>query len=299
MKRKCEDCPEMSNLSELLAYVTPNLENVPVLNRIELGASMIPLSGRFGGDHISFIDFKNDFDLDSIVEKAEEGQDNTKSRRLRALKSRVGILVQDASGHLLTDAVLTAKTYQAFRMGVLYELEKNGRITTSLFDKLNTRLYNSTSSQKFVTALYGEIYENGEFRFISSGHPAPLIFSNEYNMIMPIADEYFLAQTPLGVIPSKRQALCERVDSEALQKGDYGVNKLQLMMPGDIMILYTDGLSDHKSADGEDYFPRYLETFLKRNKKLSAREISKSLHRDILSFGPTTDDVSFVIVKYQ
>ena len=73
MANECVNCGEMQNLTEVLKYITPHLSQLPSLNGIDFGATMIPFSGKFGGDHISFIDFKEEFDLDSIIEKAKTG----------------------------------------------------------------------------------------------------------------------------------------------------------------------------------------------------------------------------------
>ena len=79
-------------------------------------------------------------------------------------------------------------------------------------------------------------------------------------------------------------------------KGQYEVNEINLMGSGDILLLYTDGLSEHSNGT-EDYFPGRLEAVLRACKDLSAREISNAIRDDLLAFSPPTDDISFVVIK--
>ena len=71
---------------------------------------------------------------------------------------------------------MAAMFHQAFLLGSLYELDAFGEITEQLFESLNTRFYNSSSVNKYLTMLYAEITEDARFRFLSAAHPAPLVF---------------------------------------------------------------------------------------------------------------------------
>ncbi|OPZ62187.1 MAG: Stage II sporulation protein E (SpoIIE) [Candidatus Aminicenantes bacterium ADurb.Bin508] len=80
-------------------------------------------------------------------------------------------------------------------------------------------------------------------------------------------------------------------------KEKYTINEINLMGKGDILILYTDGLSELADQQGNLYFPEHLETVLRRVKTLSAKEIFGAIKEDLLSFGRRQDDLSFVIIK--
>lgn len=99
------------------------------------------------------------------------------------------------AGHRLTDAVLTAMLHQAL-VGVQYELETRSTITTNLFENINARFHHSTQVGKYVTMIYGEISATGMFRFISAGHPYPIVFSNEFDRIMDIAEDRMVRCPP-------------------------------------------------------------------------------------------------------
>jgi serine phosphatase RsbU (regulator of sigma subunit) len=68
------------------------------------------------------------------------------------------------------------------------------------------------------------------------------------------------------------------------------------MGAGDVLLMHTDGLSDHRRS-GEAYFPSRLEALLRTVKDRSAKEIFEAIIADIVAFGPRSDDVGIVVVK--
>ena len=79
-------------------------------------------------------------------------------------------------------------------------------------------------------------------------------------------------------------------------KERYEMNEWSLMGRGDILLLHTDGLSDHRTQD-QHYFPARLEQVLREVKHLGAREIYEAIKKDMLAFGPPIDDISLVVIK--
>jgi serine phosphatase RsbU (regulator of sigma subunit) len=79
-------------------------------------------------------------------------------------------------------------------------------------------------------------------------------------------------------------------------KDRYTMNEWWLMGAGDIMLLYTDGLADHRRED-ESYFPEPLERKVREVKDGSAREIFEAIQQDLMAFSEPTDDISIVVVK--
>ena len=71
---------------------------------------------------------------------------------------------------------------------------------------------------------------------------------------------------------------------------------LPLQVLGDILLLLTDGLAEHRTED-EAYYPSRMEKKLREVKDHGAREIFEALTRDLRSFSDPSDDVSFVVIK--
>jgi len=201
------------------------------------------------------------------------------------------------SGHRITDALLAAVLHQAFLLGAIYELDTAGRITKRLFENLNTRFHQSSGAHKFISLLYGEICEDATFRFLSAGHPFPTVFSNRHDRFMEVSPELCVSFPPLGIQPT-----FDTIDREVLTeaalgfKDHYQTNEWTLMGAGDILLLHTDGLTEH-SAGTEAYFPHRLEQVLRTVKHRSAREIYTAIQEDLVRFAAPDDDVSLVVVK--
>lgn len=287
---------ELENLEEIVSRVVPSPGDVPSLTGVEVYGETMPMNGIIGGDHIIYVDFKKRYNLAARAEKARRKGRPELAETLESLHRRAGIVVADVAGHRLTDAVLALMLHQAFLLGAMYELDFFGEITTRLFENLNTRFFASSTVSKFLTMIYGEIWEDGKFRFISAGHPIPVVFSRFYDRFVDISPEMLTTFPPLGTMPSYDDI--DRKDEQPPLgfKDRYEVNEITLMGSGDILILYTDGLSEH-SADQGPYFPGRLEQVLRWNKDGSAREIYQAIREDLLAFGPITDDVTFVVIK--
>jgi serine phosphatase RsbU (regulator of sigma subunit) len=287
---------ELENFQAIAVRLKPEPGEVPKLPGIDVFGATIPLAGAIGGDHIIYIDFKQRHDLDARIAQAEKKGLFQIAAKLEEIKQTAGVLLADVSGHRITDAVLAAMLHQAFLLGVLYELESYGTITTKLFENINNRFYRSSGVQKFVTMIYGEIHVSGTFRFISAGHPPPLVFSHEFDRFMEIHPDLLISYPPIGTMPSETDPDRSRERSALGYKGRYTVNELKLMMPGDILVLYTDGLREH-GGEHASYFPSRLEAKIREFKNESARRILEEVSRDLLAFATPEDDVSCVLIK--
>lgn len=285
---------ELENFQEIAAALKPSSGNVPRLEGVDICGASIPLNGVIGGDHTIYVDFPQRYDLDRRIEEAVASGNPEAAENLQKLKRRAGILLADVAGHRVTDALIAAMLHQAFLLGVYYELDRFGEITTNLFEHINQRFFKSTNINRYVTMIYGEISDQGTFRFISAGHVPPMVFSREYGKFVHIADELVQIYPPIGIFPSDAE-LDERVDPGSLGfKPNYTVNEIDLLSPGDVILLYTDGLSEH--AEGT-FFPEQLEKDIAGVIDRPAKQICARLKQKLLTFGEPHDDISFVAIK--
>ena len=215
---------------------------------------------------------------------------------LRRCQKTAGIAVLDVSGHRVTDAFMAAMLHQAFLLGAIYELDLYGQVTKRLFENLNTRFYQSSSDHKFVSLIYGEISEYGGFRFLSAAQPFPLVFSSRHDRFMEVGQDLRISSPPLGMVPSRHVTDGGRTASPLGFKEDYEMNEWVLMGAGDILLLHTDGLVEHRNAD-DDYYPQRLEQKLRDVKHQTAAEIFDAIKTDLLAFGRPADDITLVVIK--
>jgi serine phosphatase RsbU (regulator of sigma subunit) len=287
---------EMENFEEIAKHLIPQPGDLPGLRGIDVHGGTIPLNGLVGGDHIIYVDFKQRFDLDARIQRGIEDGRLDLVENLKRCHTMAGIAILDVSGHQITDAFMASMLHQAFLLGAIYELDMFGQITSRLFENLNTRFYNSSSAHKFVSLIYGEISEDTGFRFLSAAHPFPVVFSRQHDRFMDISKDACVSSPPLGVLPSLEVTDRHRTESLLGFKARYEMNEWVLMGEGDILLLHTDGLTEHSHA-GEDYFPGRLEQTLRDVKHLPASEIYEAITADVLAFSEPCDDISLVVVK--
>jgi serine phosphatase RsbU (regulator of sigma subunit) len=272
----------------------------PRLPGIDYHVSIEPYKGCVGGDHVILVNFR-EYKLKQKIAEATKSGNTVLAERLKKNLDSFGILIADVAGHMISDSVTVNYLHGAFKTGIIYELNHNGEITQELFEIVNSDLYTHMQPdylqvKPYTTLQYGEIHSDGRFRFLSAGHPPPIIFSNEFNKIQMLGSDRTKTSTPLGVLPGKFSIDTEHFGSPGITNGGFDVNEIHLLGHGDIMLLYTDGLIEHK--DGTSQFKdTRLENILRETKDESAEEICDVIRKELYSFCTPEDDLTLAIIK--
>lgn len=285
---------EIENFREIALNLRPSSGEVPRIPGIEIAGFTMSLQESIGGDHLIWLDFGRRYNLKAKAARARKKNRPKVAARLEKLHRRAGILLADVSGHRMTDALIAAMLHQAFLVGVQYELDRYGEITTRVFEHINTRFYRTTSVNKYFTMIYGEISDKGRFRFISAAHHPPKVFSSEYGRFVQISDDRLVSFPPVGLLPTSDDEDDPGDDSVLKGKKKYSVNEISLLAKGDILLLLTDGLADH---DRGRFFPGAVEALLADSRGLPLNEIVGRLKDAIRESGPAEDDISAVLVR--
>jgi serine phosphatase RsbU (regulator of sigma subunit) len=284
---------ELKNFEDIAKYLLPLPGEVPKLHGVDVSGGTLPLTGAVGGDHIIYVDFKQRFDLQARVAHAREAGQWEVVKGLERCQRMAGIALIDVSGHQVTDALLAAMMHQAFLLGAIYELDMFGQITKRLFENLNTRFYKSSGAHKFIAMTYGEISEDAKFRFLSAGQPPPAVFSRECDRLMDVSA---VQCPPIGIMPSLGMIDEQTTKSPLGFTGQYELNEWSLMGAGDVVLLHTDGLSEHRRGP-ENYVPTRLEHTLRQVKNESAANMFAAIKEDVMAFNAPSDDISLVVIK--
>jgi serine phosphatase RsbU (regulator of sigma subunit) len=287
---------EIDNFRDIAKYILPTPGEMPRLDGVDIFGGVMPLSGSVGGDHLIYVDFKQRFDLDARIALARQQGRHDVVQNLEWCRRKTGIALVDVSGHRMTDALLAAMLHQAFLLGAIYELDTHGRITRRLFENLNTRFYQSSGAHKFVSLIYGEVADDATFRFLAAAMPFPVVFSSHHDRFMEVGADLRISFPPLGMMPSWDVIDRNTTTSMLGFKDHYEMNKWLLMGQGDILLLYTDGLTEHVRG-AEEYFPERLEAVVREAKRGSARELFEAVKTDVMAFNPPNDDISLVVIK--
>ncbi|MBN2567734.1 serine/threonine-protein phosphatase [Candidatus Woesearchaeota archaeon] len=284
----------------------PSPGDLPSIANFDIYGGIMPLSGSVGGDHITFVDFSKRFDLDERIARAEKelaesegGWKDVIGEKLRNLhlnRHRGGILILDVKGHDEADASIGSMVHQTFLSMAEYELDIHGQITAGLIDRMNNRFYNSSRIDTYATMLYIELSDDGRARYVNGGHLPPAIWSRRSGRLQRLPDELLHGQLPLGYRPVGTHIDVSRTDARREDYIEpYRVSELRILGKGDIMLLYTDGMTE--LADGrKDFVKSGLERFFKDHQDMDAKETYFHIKHELSHMKPT-DDISYVVVK--
>jgi len=219
------------------------------------------------------------------------------AENLHELYTTAGVLLVDAQGHGSIAAKIASTVHDTFHTAMLCELESNGKTTADVFELINLRLARSVTARnalgydtddsfrEIATMVYGEVCPDGPFRFVSFGHPPPLVFSAEYGKFMEIGWARMVHFPSLGLEIPEDHPDRNRYVSISLRKSQmtsFDSDQITLMNRGDIIFLYTDGV-----YDGDDDGERLeLEQIFRDYKQKPAKEICNA----ILDYALRNDD---------
>jgi len=216
---------------------------------------------------------------------------------LRELPTTAGVLLVDAQGHDIISAKIASTVHETFHAIMLSELDRNGKTTPDMFERINLRLAESVTARNELgsetdeswrenaTMLYGEIRPGGHFRFVDFGHPPPLVFSAEYKKFMDIGKARIVQFLPLGMAipedhPDRARYLSMAMRAHEMDSSDMA--QITLMSPGDILIMYSDGV-----FDGSDEQVRLqLEQVIREHQNEHSKEICNA----ILAYAVSQDE---------
>jgi serine phosphatase RsbU (regulator of sigma subunit) len=210
------------------------------------------------------------------------------AEELRNLYSTAGVLLVDAQGHGIIAAKIASTVHDTFHALMLTELDRYGKTTPMLLENINLRLAQSVTARnalgiiekedarEIATMVYGEIRPGGDFRFANFGHPPPLVFSAEYRKFMNINENRMAQFLALGLQipaehPDRRKYYSLNFRQAQFDASDIG--EITLMSPGDILVLYTDGV--YNGSDKHDR--ELLEVVMRDHYRESARDICGAL----------------------
>jgi len=217
-------------------------------------------------DHVEWLKTRADYkpEMETEYRDARSWEQLRVAEDLPELFSTAGVLLVDAQGHGIISAKIASTVHDTFHAFMLAELDRYGKTTPDMFEKINLRLAQSVtarnalgisekeSAREIATMLYGEVNPHGLFRFVNFGHPPPLVFSTRDRKFTKIDRSRMVQFLALGLQipedhPDRSRYFSMRVRERRANASD--IAELTLMNPGDILFLYTDGVYDGSDLD--------------------------------------------------
>jgi phosphoserine phosphatase RsbU/P len=189
-------------------------------------------------------------------------------------EDQIGIVIADVSGKGVPAALLMAFLRASLRAAIHI-----GYAPHISMAKVNYLLWESIERNQFVTAFYGVLdASNKTLAYTNAGHNPPLLMDAD-------GTARFIERggLPLGMFKSTRY-----------------YEYYQAIEQGQVLVLYTDGVTEAMGAGGEEYGRGRLEAAVRASRHLSARELITAIQQDVLAWTDgrgASDDMTFFIVK--
>lgn len=188
----------------------------------------------------------------------------------------VDIVIADVSGHSVGAALIMSE------VRTLLRAEANlTRSPQAILETLNIQLHDDlTRAELFITMFYAKYdADSGILSYSNAGHNHPVLQGGDESPLRELDTEGLI----LGV---KKDVLFEE--------------RTVKLISGDILLFYTDGLTEACNSQGEMFETSGMYDHLKTCVHLSADEIIDSFYARIHAFTGSQnlqDDISLVVVK--
>jgi sigma-B regulation protein RsbU (phosphoserine phosphatase) len=187
-------------------------------------------------------------------------------------ENKLAMSIADVSGKGMSAALLMSNLQAAFKATASERVPPE-----ELCGKVNRIICDNISRDRFITAFYGLLDGTcNRLVFTNAGHNAPFLARRDGSCL-----RLGEGGVPLGLFPD----------------WNYERGEVQLAA-GDRLVLFTDGVTEVSSADGEEFGEERLATVLLENRHLSAGELQERILAEVAKFsgGQFEDDATLVVV---
>ncbi|PSR57287.1 serine/threonine protein phosphatase [Adhaeribacter arboris] len=199
---------------------------------------------------------------------------------LQVSESRIAIIIGDVSGK-----GITAAFHMAQMKGIFHGLMQDDLQPVEFMQKANNALTHCLERTSFITAaLYIIDYKLKGFFFARAGHCHTLYYNS-------MTEETFYFNTEglgLGIIRDKSYG-------KRIHNMHYDYN------PGDVMVIYTDGIVEARSSNQDEYGEDRLREMLSNTYHLEADDIKAAIINDLNNFSGEHihDDQTLIVIKFR
>ena len=204
---------------------------------------------------------------------------------------KLAVLIGDVSGKGVTAAFHTAQM-----KGIFHALMQPNPLAKKERDRFpdphrfmvqaNEALTHCLERSSFITAAFYLIdYQAGGFSFVRAGHCHTLY----YHSLQEEVSYFHTEGLGLGIIRNENYGRHVKT-----QFWDYN--------PGDVMVIYTDGIVEARNGAGEEYGEDRLREMLGECFSQSAEGINAYIRNDVQQFShgqPLHDDQTLLVIKFK
>jgi len=184
------------------------------------------------------------------------------------------IVIADVSGKGVPAALLMSATAASMR------LEANrDRNMLDLVGRLNAEIHSVSDDEHYVTLLLAEVDTHKRtLRYVNCGHNPALLFQAQTGTLKRMDSSC----PPIGLSPDE---ICELASAD--------------LTAGDVLVLYTDGVTEAENLLGEEFGLERLFATVRHGYSLSAEDLMVSIYNAAADFcgDHFNDDATILVVK--
>ncbi len=188
----------------------------------------------------------------------------------------LGILIANVAGKGMGAALFMALSRTLIRT---YAVEYDTQPELAL-NAANRRILADTHAGLFVTVFYGVLDpSSGELTYSNAGHNPPYLLSGRHGNTIQELDR---TGVPLGILD-----------------GVTWEQRVVHLSPGDVLLLYTDGITEAQNAQEAFFDEDRLREFVRASLGRSAQDIQDGLIAEVDAFvgdAPQSDDITLMVV---
>jgi serine phosphatase RsbU (regulator of sigma subunit)/dihydrofolate reductase len=250
-------------------------QTFPNVVGVEMAAHCRPAQA-VGGDYYDLIDIRNG----SLAGAGHAPGENISSASGTTANGcdRVGIAIGDISGKGMSAALLMASLHASLRGQVL---SGSGDLGTKMAN-VNRLLYGASESNRYATFFYAELdCASRTLHYVNGGHNPPAVLRKEDGAwrVFRLGDGGPVIGLLAGAV--------------------YKEQRLHLL-PGDILLAFTDGISEAMNASEDEWGEDRMIAEVQAHADLNAEELLQHLFRAADAFAagaPQHDDMTVVVLR--
>jgi serine phosphatase RsbU (regulator of sigma subunit)/predicted enzyme related to lactoylglutathione lyase len=189
-------------------------------------------------------------------------------------RKRLGIVIGDTSGKGIGAALLMANLQANLRSQSAIASDQPQRFLRSV----NQLFYENTTDSAYATLFFGEYNDKTRIlRYVNCGHYAPLLLRSDNTL-----ERLNASCTVLGLF----------------REWDCSVEEQQLF-PGDVLALYTDGITESFNDAGEEFAEERLIEALRHHRGQAAETVVRTIVDEVQRFshGEQHDDITLILAR--
>jgi len=188
----------------------------------------------------------------------------------------IQLVIADVAGKGVPAALLMSATAAAMQLEANQE-----RNLLEMVGRLNTGIHSvSEDGERYVTLLLAELdAQERKLRYVNCGHNPALLFRAQTGEVTRLNSSC----APIGISPENS---CELASAD--------------LAPGDVLVFYTDGVTEAENQSGEELGTARLSALVQRGSRSSAEALMTDIFHNVANFCSGVgfhDDVTVLVVK--